>query len=90
MKGKKLTPCKAIKEYCQRMCNGKNCIENDCPLFPYHLGHNPSRRGIGRISLPNDKNGKTGQFKPSQDGKNKIQRIITDGKIEIIIKRVKK
>lgn len=48
-----LTPIKAIRAKCLD-CSGKSpsevrkCESNDCPLFPYRMGKNPNRGGIGR------------------------------------------
>jgi len=47
-----LTPVKAIKAWC-RECSGNQpkevrlCPNKDCPLYPYRLGKNPNRSGIG-------------------------------------------
>jgi len=49
---KYLPPVKAIKKFCYE-CSGRSakerelCNETDCPLFPYRLGNNPNRSGIG-------------------------------------------
>ena len=61
---KYLPPVKAIKKFCYE-CSGNSvkerrlCGETDCPLYPYRLGKNPNRRGIGGIggrrSLKNQK-----------------------------------
>lgn len=45
------SPLKAIKAKCLE-CAGRlvlvrNCNSGNCPLFPYRLGSNPRRRGIG-------------------------------------------
>lgn len=50
---KKFTPIRAIRVKCldcassQKMVKG--CQEVDCPLHFFRLGHNPRRKGIGRI-----------------------------------------
>jgi len=49
---KKLTSMKAIRAKCLDCCAGqpsevRNCGAEDCPLYPYRFGHNPSRKGIG-------------------------------------------
>lgn len=47
-----LTPIKAIRYQCLE-CMGwsayeiKKCTGKLCHLYPYRLGHNPERRGIG-------------------------------------------
>lgn len=57
---KKLSPLKAIREKCRDcMCGNSNevklCPSEDCPLFKYRFGKNPSRRGISRLSDNNPK-----------------------------------
>jgi hypothetical protein len=48
----KLTPIKAIRQHCIE-CSGdstkevKICELADCPLYPYRMGHNPARKGMG-------------------------------------------
>ncbi len=47
-----LTPMKAIRAKClDCMCGQVNevrlCPSTDCPLYPYRMGHNPSRKGKG-------------------------------------------
>ena len=48
-----LTPMKAIKTKCLEDCcagqesEWKNCPITTCPLYPYRLGKNPNRKGIG-------------------------------------------
>lgn len=49
---KNLTPIKAIRKHCLECSSGspgevKDCIINDCPLYPFRLGKNPNRKGIG-------------------------------------------
>lgn len=55
----KLTPVKSIRKYCfecklKVIGNRKGvyksvrlCPNIDCPLYPYRMGKNPNRRGIG-------------------------------------------
>jgi hypothetical protein len=51
---KRLSPLKSIRKYCLG-CSGdswkevKLCVIDECALFPYRLGKNPSRKGIGGI-----------------------------------------
>ncbi|MAT59750.1 MAG: hypothetical protein CMF23_17390 [Ignavibacteriae bacterium] len=46
-----LTPVKAIKKHCLE-CSGnskkevRECLINNCPLYPYRMGKNPNRKGI--------------------------------------------
>lgn len=52
-----MTPVKAIKKFCLD-CGGsrreaKACQKTGCALFPYRLGKNPARQGIGGLkTLP--------------------------------------
>jgi hypothetical protein len=51
-KMKNLSPLKAIRSNCLQCSCGsireiKHCIITDCPLYPYRLGKNPNRKGIG-------------------------------------------
>lgn len=55
-----LTPIKAIRAHClDCMCGQATevrlCPIADCSLYPYRMGHNPSRKGKG---------GNTGHFAP--------------------------
>ncbi len=48
---KLLRPLKAIREHCLA-CGGrpkevKGCQSTECALFPYRMGTNPARKGIG-------------------------------------------
>jgi hypothetical protein len=57
-----LTPLNAIRTKCLD-CSGEVkkeveiCVIPDCPLYPYRMGHNPKRKGIGNKraaeNLPN-------------------------------------
>lgn len=47
-----LTPIKAIRAKCLDCCVGQAqevrlCPVHDCPLYPYRMGHNPNRKGMG-------------------------------------------
>lgn len=48
------TPIKAIRKKCLE-CSGnqpsevRNCLINNCPLYPFRLGKNPNRVGIGNL-----------------------------------------
>ena len=46
------SPLKAIRAKClDCMCDQpmevRLCPCTDCPLYPYRMGHNPNRKGIG-------------------------------------------
>lgn len=48
----RLTPIKAIRAKClDCMCGQvqevRLCPCEDCALYPYRMGHNPNRKGIG-------------------------------------------
>jgi len=65
--GNKRVNLKAIKIRCLECSNGEynqvvNCHIPECELYPYRMGHNPNRKGIGK--LPDKvKNGKSGEAK---------------------------
>lgn len=47
-----LTPLRAIRAACLDCCAGqrtevRECHLEDCPLWPYRMGRNPQRAGIG-------------------------------------------
>ncbi len=49
-----LTPIKSIRFHCLECVSWstaevKNCTSPLCPLYPYRLGTNPERTGIGGI-----------------------------------------
>ena len=49
----KSTPVKAIRAKCLECSNYqpkevRNCLITDCPLYPFRMGKNPNRKGIGR------------------------------------------
>ena len=55
MKDAKLTPLKAIRAKCiECVCGSKaevrKCVIPSCPLYPYRMGHDPHRKGIGGFS----------------------------------------
>ena len=52
-----LTPMKAIRAKCVDCCCGqiqevRLCPASSCPLYPYRMGHNPNRAGIGKKKSP--------------------------------------
>lgn len=55
MSNNTLTPLKAIRKKCLDCSNFqpsevRKCLIEDCPLFPYRMGKNPKRVGIGKFS----------------------------------------
>lgn len=53
MNEKRLTPVKAIRAKCLECSVGnvaevRNCVIPTCPLYPYRMGHNPARAGLGK------------------------------------------
>ena len=49
-----LTPVKTIRAKCLECSGGqpsevRNCQIPECPLFPFRLGKNPNRKGIGNL-----------------------------------------
>ena len=53
MRKKILTPIKAIRSWCVNCCMGgplkevRFCDDEECPLYLYRMGKNPSRKGMG-------------------------------------------
>lgn len=51
MTTKRLTPLQAVHKFCLECAGGpsgvKDCGGRDCKLYPYRLGKNPARAGIG-------------------------------------------
>jgi len=48
-----LTPVGAIRAFCLECVNWqyeeiRECTDSLCPLYPFRLGTNPSRKGIGK------------------------------------------
>ena len=46
------TPLKSIRAkcldcMCGQMQEVRLCPSEDCPLYPYRMGHNPARAGVG-------------------------------------------
>ena len=46
------TPLRAIRSKCRDCTNGslkdiRLCTFSDCPLYPFRMGRNPNRKGIG-------------------------------------------
>ena len=63
-----LSPIKAIRFKCQECSNFqpseiRNCVITDCPLYPFRMGKNPNRSGIG------NKKGRFGQNLQTQVSK---------------------
>ena len=52
-RGEKGSVVKKIREHClgcsESASTVRKCPFEDCPLFPYRMGHNPSRKGMGNI-----------------------------------------
>jgi len=61
MSVKKISPLRAIRANClecsgDNMAEVKRCEIIDCPLWPFRMGHNPNRKGLGgsgRFGKPN-------------------------------------
>ena len=52
LKNVTLTPLRAIRALCMECCawapkEVKLCPNKHCPAYPYRLGHNPQRQGVG-------------------------------------------
>lgn len=58
------TPIKAIRAKCLE-CSGfqpkevRGCVITDCPLYPFRMGKNPNRSGIGNLKGPHLPNPQT-------------------------------
>ena len=51
---KNLTPIKAIRAKCLECSNHqpkevRECYIPECPIYPYRMGTNPNRKGIGNL-----------------------------------------
>jgi len=51
MKAERKSPLKSIRTFCKR-CAGslkavRTCLTPDCDLFPYRMGRDPARKGVG-------------------------------------------
>jgi len=51
MKVEKKSPLKKIRAFCTQ-CAGsfkavRTCLMHDCDLFPYRMGRDPARKGVG-------------------------------------------
>lgn len=71
----KKTPIGAIRQKCmdceESKQNIKNCEFNDCPCYPYRIGKNPNRQGIGGAKAlinSNNKNSLSELAKSRQTG----------------------
>jgi hypothetical protein len=47
-----LSPLKSIRQKClectcSQPAEVRLCPCEDCPLYPYRMGHNPNRKGVG-------------------------------------------
>ena len=91
---KYLTPCQVIRFFCLTCESSKKAVKEcpnvSCPLWPYRLGHNPNRQGIGKRSDPS-REAKSGQFLPRRGGERKKLQLITDGKkrIRVLVEDMK-
>ncbi len=50
---KDVSPVRSIRKYCVQVCQSgspkeaRHCSNSECPLFPFRMGTNPNRQGIG-------------------------------------------
>lgn len=86
MSDKRLTPCKAIKEYCISHCNGKDCEDIECPLYAFRNANNPNRKTSTR-SASQKRNAETGHFDTVYNGEKKvnIKAFSKKGKLRILL-----
>jgi hypothetical protein len=64
---KNLTPLKAIRAKCIDCSGGqlkevRECIITDCPLYPFRMGTNPNRAGVGKRTLKRKKADSRAEF----------------------------
>lgn len=64
------TPLKAIRLNCLACCcqqpvEVKLCVIPDCPLYPFRLGKNPNRKGIGGRDMSKVRNIKKSPVEPT-------------------------
>jgi hypothetical protein len=50
----KITPLRAIRRYCITCCANslsevRKCKSDKCWLYPYRMGKNPDRKGVGNL-----------------------------------------
>lgn len=67
------TPLKSIRAKCKQCANGSRkeiaeCLVSDCALYPYRMGVNPKRKGIGRIQNIRSKTGAGNLMDPDDRG----------------------
>ena len=90
-----MTPCKAIRAKCLDCCADnprevKLCVSKDCSLYPYRMGEQPARKGVGGNPNFKRKNayssrhdwGKNGYSVASLD-KN-IKPCVIEGKLHVL------
>ena len=70
----KLTPLRAIRKNCLDCMGGnatevRRCPMENCPLYPYRFGKNPSRKGIGNKRAVPPKNPNSSSGKTAKTGK---------------------
>lgn len=80
-----MTPLRAIRQFCIQCCGNNQkapalCASQDCALYPYRLGTNPKRKGIG-----GRRNG--GEIMPTQVAKTRRE-IVVSGHKRIIIEDI--
>jgi len=82
----KKTPIKSIRAFCI-LCQGDNqkapalCTSLDCCLYPFRLGKNPARQGIGGKG---SRKSSGVEIMPTQVGKKRQEIMITGSKRIII------
>ena len=89
MSDKEPSSCQVIRMFCSTRCTNSirevaKCTNTGCPLFSRRMGHDPNRKGIGRVKAQKSILGK---YKPSQDGMKKvnIKAYSQAGKLRIIL-----
>ena len=77
---KRLTPMKAIRAKCIDCCGGqlievRRCELSSCDLWPYRMGRNPARKGVG---------GRSGLVAPDDSPRRDNPNSATDSERESI------
>jgi hypothetical protein len=72
-----LSPVKAIKKHCLDCSGGskkevRECIIQDCPLYPFRFGKNPNRKGL-RLKISPAQEGIKNSVSPIE--KKQIDRV---------------
>lgn len=90
-----LTPLKAhrircLKCYADSHKAVRDCDDYECESHDFRMGHDPRRQGISRNRATLVRKSRSGRFSPTHNGNKSVQRIVTDGKYEVIVRKIEK